>query len=126
MKILVADDDPVNRRLASLLLERAGMEALILPDGLSALEAFREQAFDAVLLDMEMPVLDGPETARRMRAAEAEQGRPPVRILAVTGHTGAEEAARCREAGMDGVIVKPLGPAALARWLGKRPGAPEA
>lgn len=126
MKVLVADDDMVNRRLASLLLARSGCQARVCGDGGEALEAFREDDWELVLLDMEMPVLDGPETARRMRAAEQGRGVRPALILAVTGHAGHREADLCRDAGMDGVIVKPLSLEALKAWLGARPGGPEA
>jgi len=117
LRILVADDDPVNRRLYSMLLGRAGHQPEVVTDGLEALEALRVREFDLVLLDMSMPGLDGPETARRIRGGEAGQDRSGLPILAITGFSGREERQWCLEAGMNGVLVKPLTMAALEPWL---------
>lgn len=119
--VLVADDDPVNRRLASLLLERAGHTVHAVASGFEALAALTSRAFDLVLLDFEMPGLSGPETARRIRSGDCGADAKCATILAVTGHCGHEERHCCLEAGMDGLIVKPLTRENLSPWIGDSP-----
>jgi len=116
-RILVADDDPVNRRLAGMLLGRAGHVATIVEDGLAAVEAALGRAFDLILLDINMPGLTGLEVVERIRAAEAASGGVRARVLALTGHSGLHDRQCCLDAGMDGVVVKPLTLGALDGWL---------
>ncbi len=101
-RILVVDDDPSMRRLLTLMLERSGYTVDAVADGKAAVE----RAFDgyaAVLVDVNMPVLDGPAAARRIRDLGGE-----MTLIALTGHAGLTEALRCREAGIDTVLVKPV------------------
>lgn len=105
--VLLADDNPVNRLVATGLLEHLGARVVTADDGPQTLQALQAEAFDIVLLDCEMPGLDGPETAARWRAIEAQTGRDRMPILAVTGHSRDEAWSRCEAAGMDGFLAKP-------------------
>ena len=122
-RILVVDDRSVNRSVALALLAELGFTAEAAVGGEDALETLAQRSFDAVLLDCEMPGLDGFETCRRLRRREATD--PPVRrlpVIAVTAHTRPEDTQRCRAAGMDDHLGKPFRTAELAalldRWLG--------
>lgn len=119
LRILVADDDPVNRRLYSMLLGKSGHEAHVVEDGKGALEALAGERFDLVILDYSMPGLDGPETARRIRRGDAGQDGAGLTILAVTGYADGPEHQVCLDAGMDGVLVKPLTLTDLEPWLSR-------
>ncbi|HUF17846.1 MAG TPA: response regulator, partial [Thermoanaerobaculia bacterium] len=107
LDVLVADDDPVNRALASGLLRRWGHRATLANNGNEALARFRERRFDLVIMDVRMPDMDGLEATERIRAAEGLEGvRTP--ILALSAHAGAADRERCLTGGMDGYITKPL------------------
>ena len=116
-RILVADDDPVNRRFYSVLLGKSGHDPHVVEDGKEALEALASARFDLILLDYAMPGLDGPETARRIRRGDAGGARAHLPILAITGFTDGPEHQLCLDAGMNGVLVKPLSLHDLAPWL---------
>ena len=127
--ILVAEDNPVNRTVALGQLEELGFEAKAVENGQEALKAMEKEAFDIILMDCQMPLLDGYETARAIRRREAETpDRPPVRIIAVTAHAMKGDRERCLEAGMDDYLAKPFRSNDLARTLqrwttgGERPG----
>lgn len=117
-RVLVVDDNPVSREMALHVLAQLGMEGAAAEDGLSALTAHRARRFDLILMDCEMPGLDGYATTRLLRAEETGIRTP---VLALTADDSAERALHCKQAGMDGVLVKPLrAPAlrtALGRWL---------
>jgi signal transduction histidine kinase/ActR/RegA family two-component response regulator len=106
LRILAADDNAVNRRLIGRLLEKLGHVTVLVEDGRQAVAAWQQGGFDAILLDVEMPEMDGIQAAGAIRAAESGAGRVP--ILAITGHTDAASHARCSAAGMDGWVSKPL------------------
>ena len=104
-RVLVVDDDPMNRKVAVGMLQQIGCSVVAVEGGEACLAALGAEPFDWVLLDCDMPGMDGFETARRLRALpEARVGG----ILALTGHYGAEVREACREAGMDGYLTKPL------------------
>jgi CheY-like chemotaxis protein len=117
LRVLLAEDNPVNALLARALLTRCGCSVLHVGGGEEALAAARAAAYDVVLLDMRMPDLDGPATARALRAAGFR-----LPIVALTANAFADDRRLCLEAGMDGFLTKPLQPAALeaelARWRG--------
>lgn len=115
-RILVADDDEVNRRLAGMILSRAGHKPTVVESGEAALAALRSACYDLILLDVEMPGLSGPETAQRIRSDHHIPGQGTV-IVALTAHSGHKEHAVCLECGMDAVLVKPLSLEALLPWL---------
>ena len=120
-RVLVVDDNSTNRNLALSHLERMGYRATEAPDGETALARLEAERFDAVLMDCQMPELDGYETARRWRLRErqrfAEEGRDPLPVIAVTAHALPGERERCLAAGMDDHLAKPYRGAELARVL---------
>lgn len=115
LRVLVAEDHPVNRRYMAALLARMGHEAVMCSHGAEAVEAASTGDFDIVLLDVRMPVLDGWEAARRIRALRPQRERLP--IVALTADATAEARRRTAEAGMDEFLAKPVRPAELALVL---------
>ena len=112
LSILLAEDNPVNQRVAQRLLEKAGHRVQIAGSGRAALDAATMQRFSLILMDVEMPELDGFEATRRIRAYEAGKSwRTP--IVAMTARAMAGDRESCLEAGMDGYIEKPFHPERL-------------
>ena len=109
-RLLVVEDNEVNSRLATLLLEKLGFTSELARDGVEALERFESTAYDGVLMDCHMPRMDGYEATRQIRLLEAsaDWDRPPVRIIAMTANAMAGERERCIAAGMDDYLSKPL------------------
>jgi PAS domain S-box-containing protein len=107
LRILVAEDNPVNQQVAVGLLERAGHAVRLADNGREALGLLDEEAFDLVLMDVQMPELDGLETTAAIRQRERSTGRH-IPIVAVTAHTMKGDADRCLAAGMDAYVAKPL------------------
>jgi CheY-like chemotaxis protein len=124
-RVLVVEDNPVNQRVATLLLQKAGLEYEVAKDGEQALEVWRKGSFDLILMDCRMPVMDGFEATRRIRAAEAERGSGRIPILALTANTMEGDRETCLESGMDAFIGKPFSAetllVAVDRWLESRP-----
>ena len=106
MRILVADDSVVNQKVARLLLERMGYRADLAANGLEVLEALERQSYDLVLMDVQMPELDGLETTKRIVSGTAADERP--RIIAVTAGAMRGDRERCLAAGMDDYVSKPV------------------
>ena len=120
LRILVAEDHDVNRRLAMLMLEKLGDRADFVGNGQEAVQAATATPYDVVLMDCQMPVLDGYAAARALRRAEAEgllPGRGRLQILAMTAHAMRGDREKCLAAGMDGYIAKPVTLAALEQAL---------
>jgi signal transduction histidine kinase/DNA-binding response OmpR family regulator len=113
-RVLLAEDDAVNREMTTRLLEKMGHETHIAVNGREALTAMEETAFDVVLMDVQMPEMDGLEATRRLRDGDAEN--PPY-VIALTASVMEEDRRRCREAGMDGFLSKPVRKDELARAL---------
>ncbi len=117
--ILVAEDNATNRLVARSMLERLGQQVEFAEDGLAALDALSHGAFDLVLMDVSMPLMDGIEATRRIRHLSGPQAEVP--ILALTAHAGSAERDACLEAGCNEVLTKPLELAtlhrALQRWM---------
>jgi PAS domain S-box-containing protein len=107
LRLLLAEDNPVNQRVAVALLERRGHDVTVVGNGREALEAAREGRFDVILMDVQMPEMDGLAATRAIRALP-EGGDLP--IIAVTAHALAEERERCLAAGMSACVVKPYRP----------------
>jgi len=107
LRILIADDNAVNRTLAVRLLAKAGLDTVTANDGQEAIRIFQEGGIDLVLMDVQMPVMDGFAATTWIRRHESSTGtRTP--ILALTAHAMREDEQRCLEAGMDGYVSKPI------------------
>ncbi|UXY14747.1 ATP-binding protein [Chitiniphilus purpureus] len=104
-RILLAEDSAVNQRVVERYLQQFGYKVVTVENGLEALRCAESQHFDLVLMDWQMPVMDGLEATRRLRAAPASRDWP---IVALTANAQAEGEALCREAGMDAYLAKPL------------------
>lgn len=120
-RILLAEDDAPNAFVTATFLNLLGYQVDVAKDGSEALACFEGAHYDAVLLDMRMPVLDGLEVARRIRALEGARLLGHTRIIALTGNTASDEAASCRASGMDDFLAKPF---ALEQLAGKLPPPP--
>jgi CheY-like chemotaxis protein len=107
LHILLAEDSPVNQTVAVRLLELRGHRVVVARNGLEALEALEQQSFDVVLMDVQMPKLDGLEATTRLRQREQGTGRH-VPVIAMTAHAMKGDRERCLEAGMDGYVAKPI------------------
>lgn len=118
--VLLVEDHPVNRAVAAGMLRKLGLAWREAHDGAQAIEQVRLHDFDAVLMDCQMPVVDGYAATRAIRGLPDGRGAS-LPIIALTANAGADDAARCRASGMDGFIAKPYGmgtlAAALAPWL---------
>ncbi|MGQ0383246.1 MAG: response regulator [Gammaproteobacteria bacterium] len=112
--VLLVEDNPTNQRVAQIFLERAGCDVVTAADGAEAIAKLGQERVDLVLMDVQMPVMDGLEATRRIRAA----GRR-VPIVGLTANAMAEQVAECRAAGMDDVIAKPLERARLDAMIDK-------
>jgi len=128
-KVLLVEDTLVNVKLALGVLERTGCTVALAENGLQALEMLEREAFDLVLMDLQMPVMDGLEATRRVREREQRSGGH-VPIVATTAHAMSSDRERCLAAGMDDYLAKPVRAAdlhaVLARWLPARSAASDA
>ncbi|MDO9455373.1 PAS domain-containing hybrid sensor histidine kinase/response regulator [Nocardioides sp.] len=120
-RVLVVEDNAINQLVARGFLEAMGFAVVTADDGQAALDLVGHQPFDAVLMDVQMPVLDGYATTRALREREAASGAARLPVLAMTAAAIAGERERCLEAGMDDFLTKPVSPAALHlaldRWV---------
>jgi signal transduction histidine kinase/DNA-binding response OmpR family regulator/HPt (histidine-containing phosphotransfer) domain-containing protein len=116
LRILVAEDNPVNRAVATGILEKQGHALVHAANGREAVEAFSDGAFDAILMDVQMPEMDGFEATRRIRELEEAAGGHTT-IVAMTAHAMAGDRERCLAAGMDDYVSKPLRKEDLLRAL---------
>ncbi len=107
LRILIAEDNPVNRKVAACLIQRLGHRVTVVNNGREALEAVARDSFDAVLMDVEMPEMDGYEATSIIRERERD-GRRRLPIVAVTAHAMAGDDQRCLDAGMDAYLSKPI------------------
>jgi signal transduction histidine kinase/CheY-like chemotaxis protein len=126
LDLLVAEDNPVNRRFVCTLLRKWGHRVQEAVDGEEAIQRWRERRFDAILMDVQMPNRDGLSATREIRDLEGQdddQARIP--IIALTAHAFADDEARCREAGMDAYLSKPLRAALLRKELARLAGEPQ-
>ena len=108
-KILLAEDNPVNQVVAVRLLQKRGHRVTVAPNGMEAVEAVLREPFDLVLMDVQMPEMDGFEATAAIRQREAATGGH-LPIFAMTAHAMKGDAERCRKAGMDGYLAKPVRP----------------
>jgi len=108
LRVLAAEDNQVNQLVLSTLLGQLGVEPSFVGDGAQALEAWRREPWDLILMDAQMPVMDGIEATRRIRAEEAGSGRLRTPIIALTANALSHQVAEYVACGMDQVVAKPL------------------
>jgi len=117
-RILLAEDNPVNRRLAARILENGGHTVVIVENGRDAVAALQHESVDLVLMDVQMPEMDGFEATRAIRQEETGKNRH-IPIIAMTAHAMTGDKDRCLAAGMDGYISKPIRAADLLNLVEK-------
>jgi PAS domain S-box-containing protein len=117
LRVLVVEDDAVNRTLTARFLGKLGHVPAVARDGQEALEILRRERFDCVLMDVQMPVLDGIATTLAIRAEPGLGGLERIPVIALTAHAMLGDRERCLEAGMDGYLSKPVDLEELSRGL---------
>ncbi|WP_223483807.1 transporter substrate-binding domain-containing protein [Pseudomonas sp. A-RE-19] len=115
--VLVVDDHPANRLLMCQQLEFLGHRFSVAPDGEAGFKAWKSEPFDLVIADCNMPIMNGYDLARAIRQHEQHMQRPPCTVLGFTANAQPEERQRCKQAGMDDCLFKPLSLTALSRWI---------
>jgi PAS domain S-box-containing protein len=130
LRILLAEDHPINQEVALNILFKNGVQAEAVANGREALAALEHSDFDLVLMDVQMPEMDGLSATRRIRAANSPVRNPAIPIIAMTANAMRGDQELCLEAGMDDYLAKPYEPALLlekiAHWTKDRPGGPAA
>ncbi|PZQ51858.1 MAG: hypothetical protein DI570_24840, partial [Phenylobacterium zucineum] len=108
LRVLAAEDNPTNTLVLRTLLEQVGVSVVVVENGARAVEAWRAGSFDLVLMDVQMPVMDGPTATRAIRAIEAAEGRERTPVVALTANTLVHQQVEYAAAGMDGCLAKPI------------------
>jgi signal transduction histidine kinase/ActR/RegA family two-component response regulator len=108
LHVLLAEDNAVNRQVAGAMLNKLGCTFDVAPDGAQAVKRWTEGQYDVVLMDCQMPVMDGYDATRQIRQIETRDGRPPMPIIAVTANALREDRAHCLAAGMTDYLSKPF------------------
>jgi len=117
LRILLAEDNPVNQKVALRILDKLGYHADVASNGVEALEVLEREAYDVVLMDVQMPEMDGLDASREICARWPEESRP--RIIAMTANAMLEDREACFAAGMDDYVAKPVRPEELAEALSR-------
>jgi len=107
-RVLVVEDNPVNQMISKAMLERMQCEVVMTADGAEAIHAYQTQPFNLILMDCNMPVMDGFEATRRIRSLEQQQNKPPIPIVALTAHAFEHIRNECFDAGMNAHLSKPF------------------
>jgi CheY-like chemotaxis protein len=113
VRILAAEDNPVNQQVLIAMLSQIGLEPTIVGNGLEVVQAWEDGDWDLILMDVQMPLMDGETATRAIRSREAELGRSPTPIIAVTANDMPHEMARYRAAGVNAIVSKPIAVDAL-------------
>jgi signal transduction histidine kinase/ActR/RegA family two-component response regulator len=108
VRILAAEDNPTNRQVLQAVMSSLGIEVTIVPDGREAVDAWRIGGYDLILMDIQMPVMDGVAATRAIRTEEAVRGGPRIPIVALTANALTHQVAEYVAAGMDGHVAKPI------------------
>ncbi|HUO12698.1 MAG TPA: response regulator, partial [Caulobacteraceae bacterium] len=108
LRVLAAEDNPVNQLVLKTVLAQLGLWPTLVGDGAAAVRAWEGDAWDLILMDVQMPVMDGPTAVREIRAKEHALGLPRTPIIALTANAMTHQLAAYREAGMDGMVAKPI------------------
>jgi signal transduction histidine kinase/ActR/RegA family two-component response regulator len=108
LRLLAAEDNPTNQQVLAAVMGSLGIEIDIVADGRQAFQAWSEGAYDLILMDIQMPVMDGIDSARAIRRAEDETGRPRTPIVALTANALSHQVEEYLAAGMDGHVAKPI------------------
>ncbi len=108
LRVLAAEDNATNRLVLKTLLEFGGVDLVLVEDGAEAVEAWRNGEWDLILMDVQMPVMDGPTATRRIRTLEAEMHRPRTPIIALTANIMSHQVTQYLDAGMDAHLAKPI------------------
>ena len=108
LRVLAAEDNAVNQLVLKTLLQQAGMETIVVENGGEAVAAWADRDWDVILMDVQMPVMDGPTATRAIRKQEAELGRPRTPIIGLTANAMSHQIAEYRACGMDAVVTKPI------------------
>ncbi|MDY0109693.1 MAG: two-component regulator propeller domain-containing protein [Candidatus Krumholzibacteria bacterium] len=117
LPVLLAEDNPVNQKVASILLRKLGYQVEVVDNGAEAVAALARRRYSLVFMDVQMPVMDGYEAVRRIRAGNDGVLEPRVPIIALTAHAMKGDRQRCLDAGMDDYLAKPIDQKALAAIL---------
>jgi PAS domain S-box-containing protein len=123
-RVLVAEDNPVNQLVARGMLKRLGCVVEIAANGLEAIEWLEKADFDLILMDVQMPKLDGLHATRAIRSREEKLALPAIPIVAMTAHVRREDRQNCLDAGMDDYLSKPVSPEQLHTVLARFAGSP--
>ena len=115
--MLVADDNATNRKVVELILEAVGAQVVSVENGALAVEAARDEGFDLILMDLQMPVMDGLTAIAEIRKAEARTGRPRSPIVVLSANDAPADVEASHLAGADGHLGKPIRPEALLAAL---------
>ncbi len=118
LKILVAEDNPINQRVARGILEKRGHTVVVVENGQDAVQATATERFDLILMDVQMPVLDGLQATQAIRRWEGQRGGH-IPIIAMTAYAMKSDEERCLHAGMDAYLAKPIHPQTLLATIGR-------
>jgi len=119
LSLLLAEDDLISRRLIRILIEKLGHKVNVVENGKKAYDAFVEGHYDIVLMDIQMPLMDGLECTRKIREYENRNNQPHVAIIAVTAHAMIGDKEKCLNAGMDDYLTKPIEEKVLLNKINK-------
>lgn len=108
LKILVADDNGINRKVIRIILQKLGYECAEVENGAEALNAYQSHDYDYIFMDLDMPEMDGLESTMAIREAEKDSEQQHTEIIAVTANVSQETRLKCRRAGMNGYLEKPI------------------
>jgi CheY-like chemotaxis protein len=117
LSTLIVEDEPINQQILKAILKKLGHKTMVAADGHSALELLTTMDFDVVLMDVQMPDIDGIETAKLIRTSEKYEKVREIPIIALTAYAMAGDKEKCEAAGMDYYLAKPVDVKALVRIL---------